>query len=243
MPGQLQLFESRDVAQQWNVRVSRRARRLSVRVYPGGRVEVVVPPGASAVTVERFVGMHRRWIDDRVADLSTSGGVAQSLCPQRIELAALGLSYPVDYRPGASEIRIVTTAEGRLVISGRVEDEQGVARALQRWLASVAQLELGRELLQMAQQCGLHFKRMQIRRQRTRWGSCSASGTISLNMCVLFQDAAVLRYLLVHELSHTQQMNHSRRFWSLVESFEPDYRRLDRELLRGWQRVPAWVFG
>ena len=243
MSGQLQLFESRDVAQAWNVRVSRRARRLSVRVYPGGRVEVVVPPGASAVTVERFVGLHRRWIDDRVADLSASGGTVESLRPDRIDLPALGIGYTLDFRPDHKDVRVATTTGQRLVVSGRIEDESRVAKALQRWLADLAQRELGRELLQMAQRCGLQFRRMQIRRQRTRWGSCSASGTISLNMCVLFQEAAVMRYLLIHELSHTQHMNHSRRFWALVESLEPDYRSLDRELVRGWQRVPAWVFG
>ena len=242
MPGQLQLFESRDIAQPWNVRVSRRARRLSVRVYPGGRVEVVVPPNASAVTVERFVGLHRRWIDERVADLSAAGGVVESLRPQRIDLPALGRSYSIDFLADKKEMR-VTAAADRLLISGPVEDERRVARALQRWLAGLAQVELGRELLQTAPQCGLQFKRMQVRRQRTRWGSCAASGTISLNMCVMFQEPAVLRYLLIHELSHTRHMNHSRRFWALVESLEPEYRRLDRELLRGWQRVPAWVFG
>lgn len=242
MSGQLQLFEARDASQSWNVRVSRRARRLSVRVYPGGRVEVVVPPGASPITVERFVGLHRRWIDDRVADLSAAGGVVESLRPQRIELAAVGRSYSIEYVPDRGDIRVVGGGD-RLVASGRVDDERRVAKALQRWLADFAHAQLGSELQQMAKRCGLHFKRMQIRRQRTRWGSCSASGTISLNMCVLFQQAAVMRYLLIHELSHTQHMNHSRRFWSLVESLEPEYRRLDRELLRGWQRVPAWVFG
>lgn len=242
MSGQLQLFESRDIAQPWNVRVSRRARRLSVRVYPGGHVEVVVPPGASAVTVERFVGLHRRWIDERVADLCATGGVVESLRPQRIDLPALGRSYSLDFLADKREMR-VTAAADRLLVSGPVEDERRVARVLQRWLAELAQVELGRELLQTARQCGLQFKRMQIRRQRTRWGSCSASGTISLNMCVMFQEAAVMRYLLIHELCHTRQMNHSRRFWALVESLEPEYRRLDRELLRGWQRVPAWVFG
>lgn len=60
MSAQLQLFELRDDANRWTVRLSRRARRLSVRVYPGGRVEVVVPPGASAAMVQRFVGAHRQ---------------------------------------------------------------------------------------------------------------------------------------------------------------------------------------
>jgi predicted metal-dependent hydrolase len=206
-------------------------------------VEVVVPPGASPVTVERFVGLHRRWIDDRVADLSAAGGFVESLRPQRIDLPALGRSYAIDLHANKNEVRVTATKEHRLVISGRIEDEQRVARTLQRWLADLAQVELGRELVQTARQCGLQFKRLQIRRQRTRWGSCSASGTISLNMCVMFQETAVMRYLLIHELSHTQHMNHSRRFWALVESLEPEYRRLDRELLRGWQQVPAWVFG
>ena len=212
-----------------------------MRVYPGGRVEVVVPPGASPISVERFVGLHRRWIDDRVADLSVAGGVVESLRPQRIELAAIGRSYSVEYVSDRRDVRVVAGSD-RLVVSGRIDDERRVAQALQRWLADFAQAELGRELQQTAKQCGLHFKRMQIRRQRTRWGSCSVSGTISLNMCVLFQEAAVMRYLLIHELSHTQHMNHSRRFWSLVESLEPEYRRLDRELLRGWQSVPSWMF-
>lgn len=137
---------------------------------------------------------------------------------------------------------MTVTGEGWLVVSGRLDNEQRVAKALRTWLASLAQVELARELSQTAGRCGLEFRRVQVRRQRTRWGSCSVSGTISLNVCVLFQAPAVMRYLLIHELSHTRHMNHSRRFWSLVESFEPDYRRLDRELLRGWQQVPGWMF-
>lgn len=248
---QLQLFESRETASAWNVRVSRRARRLSVRVYPGGRVEVVVPPGASAATVQRFVGTHREWIEQRVTDLSTVSGVVAETLPARIELAALGREYAVQYRPTSSrfaQASILGPAhmrgmdEGVLEISGATHDTQLVATALRNWIFDLAEHELMRELQRMAQLGGFQFRRLQIRRQRTRWGSCSASGTISLNVCVMFQPLDVMRYLLIHELSHTRHMNHSRRFWALVESLEPDYQRLDRELLRGWQRVPGWMF-
>lgn len=240
---QLQLFESRETASAWNVRVSRRARRLSVRVYPGGRVEVVVPPGASAATVQRFVGTHREWIEQRVTDLSSVTGVAAETLPQRIELAALGRTYVVQYRPTPSRLAQASIAgEAVLEISGPTHDEKLVATALRNWVFDLAEHELMRELQRMAHIGGFQFRRLQIRRQRTRWGSCSASGTISLNVCVMFQPQDVMRYLLIHELSHTRHMNHSRRFWSLVESLEPDYQRLDRDLLRGWQRVPGWMF-
>ena len=241
---QLQLFEAHEQAQRWSVRVSRRARRLSVRVYPGGRVEVVVPPHASPSAVERFVGTHRRWIDERVADLSMIGNVITDMRPSTVSLAALDRTYAVEYHSSDSDhVRVLPSPGYVLVLRGAVDEESKVAQALREWSMALAEIELTAQLLELAKRHRFEFQRVQIRRQRTRWGSCSAKGTISLNVCGLFQDPDVLRYLLIHELSHTRHMNHSRRFWSLVESLEPDYRRLDRELLQGWQRVPGWMFG
>ena len=96
-------------------------------------------------------------------------------------------------------------------------------------------------LLALAAERRVEVARVVARCQRTRWGSCSTRGTISLNASLLFLREPVVRYLFAHELAHLQHMNHSRRFWRLVESLEPDYRRLDRELLGGWRSVPAWV--
>ncbi|HEY8537363.1 MAG TPA: SprT family zinc-dependent metalloprotease [Steroidobacteraceae bacterium] len=243
MSAQLQLFESKEATPHWTVRVSRRARRLSVRVYPGGRVEIVVPPGASAGTVQRFVGAHREWIAARIADLSAMPGATTELRPSRIELPAVHRSYAVEYRPSPSRTTHAMVVDGSvLAVVGNTSDTRLVGQALRNWLFDLAEFELGRELASVAARGGFEYKRLQVRLQRTRWGSCSATGTISLNVCVLFQSPEVLRYLLVHELSHTRHMNHSRKFWTLVRSLEPDYERLDRELLRGWQHVPGWVF-
>jgi predicted metal-dependent hydrolase len=242
MSAQLQLFESKEAMPHWTVRVSRRARRLSVRVYPGGRVEIVVPPGASAATVERFVGTHRDWIAARIADLSAVPSITTELRPNRIELPAVQRSYEVEYRASASRTTHAAVDGAVLAVSGNIADTRLVGQALRNWLFDLAEFELARELAGVAARGGFEYKRLQVRLQRTRWGSCSATGTISLNVCVLFQTPEVMRYLLVHELSHTRHMNHSRKFWALVESLEPDYERLDRELLRGWQRVPGWVF-
>jgi predicted metal-dependent hydrolase len=242
MSPQLQLFDSRSAADRWTVRVSRRARRLSVRVYPGGRVEVVVPPGASPATVQKFVGAHRQWIHRRVADLSTAAAIDDTR-PVSIKLPAIGRHYAVEYEHAAGPTaRVRVAGEGGVFVSGPLHNERVITAALRDWLTNLAHEQLGSELARVAAEGGFRYARAQIRRQRTRWGSCSASGTISLNVCLLFMRPQVVRYLLVHELCHTRHMNHSARFWSLVESLEPGYRELDRELLSGWQSVPGWLF-
>ena len=97
-------------------------------------------------------------------------------------------------------------------------------------LADLAQHQLGNELATVAVEGNFRYARAQIRRQRTRWGSCSASGTISLNVCLMFLSPAVVRYLFVHELCHTRHMNHSAHFWALVERAYPGYRDAERWL-------------
>lgn len=240
MQSQLQLF-STDRSDPWTVRVSPRARRLSVRVYPGGRVEVVVPRGASPITVQRFVGTHRHWILDRVNELSTRGPVGPAL-PDRIDLPSIAQAYRVEYAHGSPRPRIEIGDDGVLTIRGGHGNEKLVTHVLRRWLMKLAHDALGAQLERVAEAGGFEYRRVQIRRQRTRWGSCSARGTISLNVSLLFLPPDVVRYLLVHELCHTKHMNHSARYWALVEAHEPDYRRLDRELLRGWRHVPTWIF-
>ncbi len=214
-------------------------------MYPGGRVEVVVPPGASAATVHRFVHSHREWIDQRVADLSSAAPHALDRRPTHIDLRAIGRRFVVTYIPSAARSITVRTRHetSTIELTGAVHSEEAIGRALRAWLTQVAHKELATSLAGVAATGGFRYARVQARRQRTRWGSCSASGTISLNACLLFLDPEVVHYLLVHELCHTRHMNHSARFWALVEAHEPEYKRLDRELLKGWQSVPGWVFG
>lgn len=242
MTSQLPLFALRDLNESWTVRTSRRARRLSVRVYPGGRVEIVAPPTASAGVVQRFIGQHRQWINERVRDFATMV-TADTRLPDTLELAALQNRYQVEYVDVPEPTRVLLQAPGQLLVTGVLSNRHSIAKALGHWLFDVAAENFGSQLRSIAEEFGFDFARCQIRRQRTRWGSCSISGTISLNVCLLFLDPRIVRYLMIHELCHTRHMNHSARFWSLVATCEPDYRELDRSLTRSWQQVPGWIFG
>ncbi|HKZ73497.1 MAG TPA: SprT family zinc-dependent metalloprotease [Steroidobacteraceae bacterium] len=240
--GQLTLWSDGAPAEEWTVRISRRARRLSVRVHLTGRVEIVVPPRTSARSVERFIGRHRDWIDRRRAEARRHARPLEPFPPREIGLAGCGERWCVHLAGGVGAPRAVEAAPQLLSLAGSVADTRELRHALRQWLMARAHATLGRELAGLAADLGFSYQRLSVRRQRTRWGSCSVRGTISLNCCLLFQRPEVLRYLLIHELAHTLHMNHSARFWRCVERHSPDFERLDRELLDGWRRVPSWVF-
>jgi len=240
-PLQMPLWQARDTSPGWDVRISRRARRLSMRVFPGGRIEVVVPPGVGIPAIERFVSRHREWAERRAREFTPLVPHGATRRPALVELALLQRSWRVEYQ-SAGRPAVHDAGDGLLRICGPGHTDESVSRALMRWLSGLASAELGERLEALSRELGIDYARMHLRRQRTRWGSCSAAGTISLNVCLMFQRPAVVRYLLVHELCHRRHLNHSDRYWRLVQSYEPGWRSLDAELLQGWRNVPAWVF-
>jgi predicted metal-dependent hydrolase len=241
--GQLALlYQEGTSVDAWRVRTSLRARRLAVRVLPGGLVEIVVPRGTRPRVIEQFVSRHRTWIERKLAlyrplDTAPSGGL-----PGEIHFAASGRRYELRFIESANAPRLIVDGAS-LLLHGSPARPILLRHVLQRFAMREAHATLAPWLASLAATSGLHYERVQIRRQRTRWGSCSRSGTISLNACLLFQSPQVVNYLLIHELAHTQHMNHSRRFWKLVESLEPDWRGLDAALTGGWRSVPSWALG
>jgi len=209
---QLPLFSDPAVDGRWRVRRSARARRLTVRVFRDGGVEIVVPPRVAPPQIGDFVARHRLWIERQ---LQRTVPVDCSFPPATLALRAAAEVWQCD--PAESRMKLVARLKGR------------------------AEGLFAPQLQQLAQSMDLRYRRLQIRRQRSRWGSCSIRGTISLNCCLLFQRPEVVRYLLVHELTHLKHMNHGARFWAEVERFEPQWRALDRELSRGWSQVPGWL--
>ncbi len=213
-----------------------------MRVFHTGRVEVVVPSRTLPGTVERFVERHRTWIERKREEARARAVPAAPFPPANIDFAACDETWRLHITGSGRRVRLNPLGEGLLALDGDANDGRAVRQALRRWLADRATEFLAPALHECARELGFDYDRVLIRRQRSRWGSCSTRGTISLNCCLMFQKPAVVRYLMIHELSHTVQMNHSRRFWQTVSRHCPDYRRLDRELLDGWRRVPPWVF-
>ena len=228
------------------MRESTRARRLSIRVHPHGAVEVVVPRRTRPEDVREFVTQNRAWVNRTLTRLGLPDGPQAAVRPLSLELASTNERWHVDYRHGEgtrSRFDVHRTdSSPRLSLTLGTGNDDAWRQLLRRWLVDYAREVFEPRLHSLSEATGLPYSRLQVRRQRTRWGSCSVRGTISINCGLLFLSPALGRYLLVHELCHTRHMNHSPAFWRLVLRHEPDARALDRALTQAWASIPPWVY-
>ena len=226
----------------FSVRESARARRLSIKVYPRGRVEVVVPKRTRARDVRAFVDEHRDWIEKSQASFARLRPPEPFILPNVIDLHAIEQRFRIRYerQTGAATVRF-RCRDNVVTLSGCTGDDKLCVSALKRWLTSVAKAEFRPRLEALSVLTDNPFNAMHVRGQRTCWGSHSSSGTISINYCLLFLDPSLLRYLMIHELCHARHMNHSKSFWRRISRFEADYKRLDRHLGNSWTEIPVWI--
>jgi len=226
------------------VRVSTRAKRLQVRISPLCEVEVILPHRMSPRHVAPFVDQNRCWIAETRERLMAERGYCagmERILPGRIGLPAIGKSYSVHFHPGAvSRLCIAHLPGDDPVIKLTASDEHGACEKLQDWLTRQARSHLPPWLQAVSRDLGISYGKVSIRAQKTRWGSCSTKGTISLNRALLFLEPHLVRYLMIHELCHRVHMNHSSRYWRLVARFAPEYRDYEKQLNRAAQAIPPW---
>lgn len=224
----------------YSIRVSNRARRLHLRVVPPDRVEVVVPKGMALKHVPAFVAEHQDWLRDTLARLGRDTPAA--VLPSEITLAATGETWRVEYLAGHhGRISAQKKREDINLIQVAAATDARRYALLQQWLTQRAKAVLPPWLSQVSREIGLSYTEVSIRAQQTRWGSCSSRKHISLNRALLFMPPDVVRYLLIHELCHTVHLNHSQRYWKLVETFAPQRRRHEAVLDKGLTAIPRWA--
>ncbi|MGD8379290.1 MAG: SprT family zinc-dependent metalloprotease [Gammaproteobacteria bacterium] len=230
---------ARDGFPAYRVRINPRCRRMQLRVSPWQGVEVVVPRATRRYRVAAFMDRHREWVLEQWQGFAAHRA---RMCerPTRLDLKAIDEQWSVDYR---RESRRRLRIEGNCLLVSADRESEAWRPVLQRWLAARARAEFRPWLDALAQEHDLPYQRLRVAGQRSRWGSCSSRGTISLNYKLLFIAPRVVEYLMIHELCHTRYMNHSRRYWRLVEACEPDCHELDARLSAAWREVPAWLEG
>jgi predicted metal-dependent hydrolase len=195
-----------------------RARRYTLRVLRDGTARVSMPRWGSARHAVEFANKHRAWIDQQRAK----------------SRAVWEHGTTILFRGSESIINLSECGEKVLVMFGcqllTVERQIDVRLAIQSYLRSLAGPELIQRTIELAAAHRLSVKSVQIRSQRSRWGSCSSQGRISLNWRLIQTPDSVRDYIIIHELMHLREMNHSHRFWAHVESALPNFNEAERWL-------------
>lgn len=229
----------------YRVRVSQRAKNVSIHVSHQGEVEVVIPQGFDPQRVPEIVKKRQDWIAKTTRRLEmerlTTPAPLEAL-PERIWLQAIAEEWTVTYQPLKSSSLVASSLGNyHLSLQGPTQNLEACQRVLQRWLGRKAQIHLVPWLRQISREVKLPCGSISVRHQKTLWASCSSKQSISLNAKLMFLPPPLVRYVFIHELCHTIHLNHSVQFWDLVETKEPSYERLDRELQKGWRYIPTWA--
>jgi predicted metal-dependent hydrolase len=204
----------------YTVRRSARARRVRVNVHMHTGVEVVLPARAPERAAAAAVSELRPWIERR---LQEGQEVLARLAARAGTVPYLGQSLELVAQPGRE--RVHRDGERLLVPTGDARP------ALERFYRRAARAEIAPRLDRASRLAGSSYSGLDIRAQRTRWASCSAGGRMSFNWRLLLAPERVLEYVVWHEVCHLRILDHSPRFWALLERHWPDYRE-DRDWLR-----------
>ena len=207
------------------LRPSTRARHVRIWASPPTGFVLTVPVHREHDTagIQRFLRRHARWIVRQAAWLETFAARASKRWPYGSTLPYCGEEHPVVLERTGRRSGVERTAEGRLVVRMREPGIEGARRLLKRWFIVEALRRLDARVRLFGEMVGVKWRRVAVRDQRRRWGSCSSAGSLSFNYRLIMAPPQVLDYVVIHELAHRCHLNHSRRFWSLVAVHCPDY--------------------
>jgi predicted metal-dependent hydrolase len=203
-----------------------RARRYVLRLRADDVARVTIPRGGSAVEARKFAERNVPWLEKEFLRRSMAPRVSRAWLlgseilfrgePVRVEAVANGESTHIGF--GGQELRVRDPAAD-------------LRPEIENYLWNLAVAELNSRVAALANLHQLPVRRVSVRNQKSRWGSCSRRGTICLNWRLVQAPEFVRDYIILHELAHLKEMNHSRRFWKEVTRLCPGY-----EAAEAWLR-------
>ena len=224
----------------FSLRRSKRAKRLIFKPSVRNGFEIVLPRFYDDNWVLKTVSKSKSNIEKSISEIKEA---RTELKPLSIALPLTGNFWKVTYREvNAKESYSITETSTTLTVPEKTGDVFGTSTALQQWLHGKAMEYLPHYLHDLSIKLKLPYNKIQIKRQKTLWGSCSINGNINLNRNLMLMPTEVVDYVLHHELVHLKVLNHSSKFWQELERSFPNHKK-GRMQLKYFEsnKIPEWA--
>ncbi|WP_415888380.1 M48 family metallopeptidase [Neptuniibacter sp. SY11_33] len=229
-----------ETIEQYRIIRSARRKTAAIQVDEKG-VSVRVPVWVTDQWVRDWVAKKQDWIARQQAVMSQNLEMFCLKTEKGALFPYLGKEYVLDWCSGA-RWDVQFEGDTLLVVMGKrrssvKEDSERVEAFLKKWLKEQAEQFISERVRYWADVKGVRYNSLKYKSFKRRWGSCSARGEITFNWRLVFADKNIIDYVVIHELSHLTHLNHSPRFWALVEKYCPDWKEKRSYL----QSKNAWV--
>jgi len=220
--------------------VKSKRKTIGITIYEDGRVRISVPFSASEKYIQEELQSKADWIIKKVREIRSKNSAAiQRRLIDGEKILYLGREYELKIEEKIYNCGEVVLNENTMTIAVSLTPlfpeeikHHFIKGALKKWYAQRFCEIAQNRIHKFSSQIGVKVNKVSIKDQKTRWGSCSKKGNISLNWRLVMSPESVIDYVVVHELCHLKVMNHSKEFWDLVASILPDY--IDR---RKWLKA------
>lgn len=211
------------------IRSKRRRKTLSLRIKEDGKIILSAPYHTPKGEIERFLKEREPWVIKKVSEKERSIKETKKAFVPGEQFLYLGESYPLEIREFDHQEPPLKLSFGKFILDqGHLKE----ARALFiDWYKREAKETISKRVHYYSQRLLLFPKTVKITSAQSRWGSCSRENRLSISWRVILAPLAIVDYILIHELAHIKEKNHSKSFWEYVESVLPDYKRR-----RAWLR-------
>jgi predicted metal-dependent hydrolase len=187
-------------------------------------LEVVAPTAYNLVNLSEILREKKDWILKKLEVANRLADAEQAKLPQGRSVFYRGRQFLVETRVEPCSTGAVEVEEDRLVVVVPPGMEGNTSAVLERWLRQMARLVINQRIRVINEKLKLPINRVFIKGQKTRWGSCSQQKNLNFNWRLVMAPLPVMDYIVAHELAHLVEMNHSKKFWALVEQIYPGYK-------------------
>jgi predicted metal-dependent hydrolase len=220
------------------IRENARAKRLTLRIAPGGRgLKVTVPPGVPQREIERFLARHEGWLTERLGRLPDPTGLRPG-----VKVPLRGKPHLLIHEPGGRGAAMIRDGESgpEIVIRG---EQAALGRRIADLLKREAKRDIEPLVLKHTTALGRRAKTIRFKDTSSRWGSCSSDGNLSFSWRIMMAPPLVIDYLVAHEVAHLKHMDHSPQFWAQCEALCPRMGEAKAWLKRNGGKLMGIGFG